>query len=160
MNLYILLIEREGLIEGQLIVSAKTITEAVNKGYAELGDSTVYENVHLYAYKILVNDSKIYPVNMSGFKNLSSRTEEEEQVTTNEYEIKISKYNENKSMKLVFKDIMVSDNVNIVLKEAKHRAISMIGSVFEQYETVNISVLNTKTNEDINGDYIIHKGDE
>ena len=95
---------------------------------------------------------------MSGFKNLSSRTEEERVI--NEYEIKISKYNENKSMKLVFKDIMVSDNVNLVLKEAKHRAISMIGSVFEQYETVNISVLNTKTNEDINGDYIIHKGDE
>lgn len=159
MNLYILLIEREGLIEGQLIVSAKTITEAVNKGYAELGDSTIYENVHLYAYKVLVNDSKIYPVTMGGLKTLTSRTEEEEQVV-NEYEIKISKYNENKSMKLVFKDIMLSDNVNIVLKEAKHRAISMIGSVFEQYETVNISVINTKTNEDINGDYLIHKGDE
>lgn len=158
MNLYILLIEREGIIEGQLIVSAKSINEAVNKGYAELGDSTIYENVHLYAYKILVNDSKIYPVNMAGFKTLSSRTEEEQ--VTNEYEIKISKYNENKSMKLVFKDIMISDNVNLVLKEAKHRAISMIGSVFEQYETVNISVRNTKTNEDINGNYIIHKGDE
>lgn len=158
MNLYILLIEREGIIEGQLIVSAKSINEAVNKGYAELGDSTIYENVHLYAYKILVNDSKIYPVNMAGFKTLSSRTEEEQ--VTNEYEIKISKYNENKSMKLVFKDIMLSDNVNLVLKEAKHRAISMIGSVFEQYETVNISVRNTKTNEDINGNYIIHKGDE
>ena len=41
MNLYILLIEREGIIEGQLIVSAKSITEAVNIGYAQLGDSTV-----------------------------------------------------------------------------------------------------------------------
>ena len=158
MNLYILLIEREGIVEGQLIVSAKTITEAVNIGYAELGDSTIYENVHLYAYKILVNDSKIYPVTMAGLKTLSSRTEEEQ--VTNEYEIKISKYNENKSMKLVFKDIMLSDNVNLVLKEAKHRAISMIGGVFEQHETVNISVRNTKTNEDINGDYLIHKGDE
>ena len=59
MNLYILLIEREGLIEGQLIVSAKSITEAVNKGYAELGDSTVYENVHLYGYKISANPSAI-----------------------------------------------------------------------------------------------------
>lgn len=158
MNLYILLIEREGIVEGQLIVSAKTITEAVNIGYAELGDSTIYENVHLYAYRILVNDSKIYPVTMTGLKTLSSRTEEEQ--VTNEYEIKISKYNKNKTMKLVFKDIMLSDNVNLVLKEAKHRAISMIGSVFEQYETVNISVRNTKTNEDINGDYLIHKGDE
>lgn len=158
MNLYILLIEREGIVEGQLIVSAKTITEAVNIGYAELGDSTIYENVHLYAYRILVNDSKIYPVTMAGLKTLSSRTEEEQ--VTNEYEIKISKYNKNKTMKLVFKDIMLSDNVNLVLKEAKHRAISMIGSVFEQYETVNISVRNTKTNEDINGDYLIHKGDE
>lgn len=158
MNLYILLIEREGIVEGQLIVSAKSITEAVNIGYAELGDSTIYENVHLYAYKILVNDSKIYPVTMAGFKTLSSRTEEEQVV--NEYEVKIFKYNENKSMKLVFKDTMLSDNVNLVLKEAKHRAISMIGSVFEQHETVNISVLNTKTKEDINGNYLIHKGDE
>jgi hypothetical protein len=158
MNLYILLIEREGIVEGQLIVSAKSITEAVNIGYAELGDSTIYENVHLYAYKILVNDSKIYPVTMAGLKTLSNRTEEEQ--VTNEYEIKIFKYNKNKTMKLVFKDIMLSDNVNLVLKEAKHRAISMIGSVFEQHETVNISVRNTKTNEDINGNYLIHKGDE
>lgn len=158
MNLYILLIEREGIIEGQLIVSAKSITEAVNIGYAQLGDSTIYENVHLYGYRVLVNDSKIYPITMAGLKTLNIKSETEQ--VTNEYEIKISKYGKNKSMKLVFKDIMLSDNVNLVLKEAKHRAISMIGSIFEQHETVNISVRNTKTNEDINGDYLIHKGDE
>ena len=95
---------------------------------------------------------------MAGLKTLNSKSETEQ--VTNEYEIKISKYGKNKSMKLVFKDIMLSDNVNLVLKEAKHRAINMIGSIFEQHETVNISVRNTKTNEDINGDYLIHKGDE
>lgn len=158
MNLYILLIEREGIIEGQLIVSAKSINEAVNRGYAELGDSTVYENVHLHAYKVLVNDSKIYPITINGLKSLNNESKAEP--VSEEYEIKINKYNKNRSLKLVFKDIMLSDNVNLVIREAKHRAISMIGSVFEQYETVNISVRNTRTNEDIDGDYLIHKGDE
>ena len=90
MNLYILLIEREGIVEGQMIVSAKSITEAVNIGYAQLGDSTIYENVHLYGYKILVNDSKIYPITMAGLKTLNSKSETEQ--VTNEYEIKIYKY--------------------------------------------------------------------
>lgn len=158
MNLYILLIVREGIVEGQLIVSAKSINEAVNKGYAQLGDSTIYENVHLHGYKVLVNDSKIYPITMGGLKSLNNESEAEP--VPEEYEIKINKYNKNRSMKLVFKDIMLSNNVNLVIREAKHRAISMIGSVFEQHETVNISVRNTRTNEDINGDYLIHKGDE
>lgn len=159
MNLYILLIERQGRVEGQLIVSAKNITEAINIGYTELGDSTVYENVNIHGYKVLVNDSKIYPVTIG--KDLGSLNHESEsKYPSDEYEIKISKYNKNRSMKLVFKNIMLSNNPNLVIKEAKHRAISMIGSVFEEHETVNISVCNARTNEDINGDYIIHTGGE
>lgn len=159
MNLYILLIERQGIVEGQLIVSAKNITEAINIGYAELGDSTIYENVNLHGYKVLVNDSKIYPVAIGkDLENLNN--ESESKYSSEEYEIKISKYNKNGSMKLVFKDTMLSDSANIVIKEAKHKAISMIGSVFEEHETVNISIRNTRTEEDINGNYLIHTGDE